>query len=453
MKAKQRILIISYFFYPYADVGAKRVSELALFLRKQGHDVTVITSNRKEGHIHPQFVDEIKEIDVLKTWDPPSAIDLAWKKIKSFIKRKKHRTILMDNSAAEFGQPVSNRKNEKIFFLKRYFFSYHALFGNKKLWGLSSTLRALTCSFDQPFDVVISSSPYTIAHAGALALKLVHKTPWLMDLRDPFSQAEIIDSKSQSALRTLLESRFEQALIKYCDKIVCASPGIARQLALNDKAKTKLHTILNGYDGFLPEAPAQRTKGAVLKLLYAGQLYLNRNPFPLIDAIKNLIQRREVDDNKITLNFYGQCEEWQGINLIDVIKKDNLEKVIFINGQISSDELKSEIEKSDVLINFAQGQKNQIPAKSFEYMQSGRYSFVFTEPDSDTAMLIESSETGLILDESYLPGIENAVKSLYEKKMNNEDLFVFSPDKIKQFARDIQNKRYYDLIAGAMDHG
>lgn len=452
MKEKQRVLIISYFFYPYADVGAKRVSELALFLRKKGCNVTVITSNRKEGHIHPQLVDEIKELNVIKTWDPPSAVDLAWKKIKSLIKRKKHRMTFTDHLAAEFGLHVPNRNNEKIFFLKRYFFSYHALFGNKKLWGLSSTLRALRCNFDKPFDVVISSSPYTIAHAGALALNFINKTPWLIDLRDPFSQIEMIDPRSESALRTFLESRFEQVLIKRCDKIVCASPGIARQLAFNDIAKNKLCTILNGYDGILPET-LERTKGTVLRMLYAGQLYFNRNPFPLIYAIKNLIQRKEIDDQKITLDFYGQCEEWQGINLIEIIKKENLEKVVFINGHIPSDKLKDEIGKSDVLINFAQGQKNQIPAKSFEYMQSGKYSLVFTESDSDTAILIRESETGIIVDETDLLEIENAIKGAYEKKMKNENIFVFSPYKIKPFAREHQNKRYYKLMVEMIGHG
>lgn len=452
MQKKQRILLVSYFFYPYADVGAKRVSELARFLKNKGHDVTVITSNRQEGHINLRFVEAIKDLHVIKTWDPPSLVDSVWKKLKHLVKRKKSLAASTDKFVARSEQQNHDQKNEKIFFLKRYFFSYQALFGGKKLWGLSSTLKAVSCSFDQKFDVVISSSPYTIAHAAAWVLKFFYKIPWLVDLRDPLSQPETIQYKSVSVLRTLLENSFERAVIKCSDKIICASPGIERQLASNKDAKDKLCTMLNGYDGDLPEAPV-RTEETGLKLLYSGQLYFNRNPFPLLYAIKNLIQRGDIDANHIALIFYGQCEKWQGINLRDVIHKAGLEGVVFINGHISSNELAVEIKKTDVLINFAQGQKNQIPAKSYEYMQSGKYSLVFTEPDSDTAMLVQASETGIIVNESNLPEIESAVKYLYDKKMRNEDLFVFSPHKIKQFARQHQNKRYYDLIEKVIGHG
>src|SRR3990167_4427515 len=167
MQKKQHILIVSYYFYPYADIGAKRMSELAKFLRNKGHKVTVITADRREGNIHSALMADLNGINIIKTWDPPSLLDSLWKKIKGFRTKKTH-SRQSNSTLNEVNSTQTNSQNETVFFLKRYLFSFQALFDAKKTWVFVSILKALTLSFRQPFDVVISTSPPTVSHAVGL---------------------------------------------------------------------------------------------------------------------------------------------------------------------------------------------------------------------------------------------------------------------------------------------
>jgi hypothetical protein len=124
----------------------------------------------------------------------------------------------------------------------------------------------------------------------------------------------------------------------------------------------------------------------------------------------------------------------------------NMTSVVQVHGHLASNELESEINNADILINFAQGQKNQIPAKSYEAMQKGKYSLVFTEPDSDTATLIQATNSGLILDETNPSQIENAIKNLYHKKIQGEEMFTFDRNAVKNFSREQQNNKFCALI-------
>lgn len=444
MQKKQHILIVSYYFYPYADIGAKRMSELAKYLRNKGHKVTVITADRREGNIHSALMADLNDINIIKTWDPPSLIDSLWKKIKGFRTKKTH-SKQSNSTLNEVKSTQTNSQNETVFFLKRYLFSFQALFDAKKTWVFVSILKALTLSFRQPFDVIITSSPPTVSHAVGLLVQFFYKTRWFMDLRDPLSQPDITLNKTKTRLRTCLETIFEGLLIKRSDKIICASPGIEKNLSNNTHASKKMLTLLNGFDGELA-AKASPSENAGLRLLYAGQLYVNRNPFPLIDALKNLISRGDIDAKKIMLDFYGSCDKWNGIYLNDYLALHNMTSVVRVHGHLASNELESEINNADILINFAQGQKNQIPAKSYESMQKGKYSLVFTEPDSDTATLIQATNSGLILDETNPSQIENAIKNLYHKKTQGEEMFTFDRNAVKNFSREQQNNKFCALI-------
>ena len=63
MSDSPRVLIMSYHFYPSAAIGAKRMSELALFLLEKGIDVKVLCGSTRNEDADPDLVARISAVD------------------------------------------------------------------------------------------------------------------------------------------------------------------------------------------------------------------------------------------------------------------------------------------------------------------------------------------------------------------------------------------------------
>lgn len=433
MAAGTRILIVSYHFYPSAEMGARRVSELALMLDSLGVDVTGLSGR-------PQAVDSplgerIRDISLQQIWTPQPILD----RILTMCRRRdKGPSAVRENESG-----MTQLRPRSPSFLTRHYRAAEELMDRRKLWGFFAYSCGVLHRLRTQYDVVISSGPPMVAHVAACEIARVHKANWIMDMRDPWAWAlPGLDSHVPSWARTA-ERAAERRCIEAADRVMCASPGIRDLLHQRyPKLVSKFEVVMNGYD-WSSDAPPVMGR---LSLLYAGTLYLHRDPFPFLDALAEFVGQAGVERSRIAFTLVGHCRKWRGVDVQGFVDKRGLGDVVTIRPPVGSAEMRQLIESSQVLVNFAQAQPYAIPGKTFEAIGAGRYLLTITEEDSSTAQLIKQAGIGRIIPPGDKAPIVDVLRELYDAYVvRGVDL---CPDRrhLARYSRAAANRRFLDIV-------
>jgi hypothetical protein len=437
--ASQKILLISYYFYPHAAVGAKRPSELALALMAAGARVSVVAArSRQYLPIDHTLRERIRNVDISYVPVPPSMIDAIWKYSRKIWFRENRAPT------PDLQEPGTQNSDTESWLrrIRRYFISMQALFDSRKLWCLLTSFKVLFLRMTDSFDVIISSGPLMVAHLPALLAAKLFRARWIIDLRDPWSCP--VPRQENSKLRSFLENKIEEVSYRTCSRIVCASPGIMRQTtARYPWVTSKFNVIYNGFDHVLSAKP--KKPSGTLTLLYAGSLYLNRNPFPLLQAFASLLQDPVVQRENVSVRFVGECQEWEGTNLVRWLEQQGIEDRVTVEPPVDSRQLQALILDADVLINFAQGQPDCIPAKTFEYLASGKQILCLSEEHSDTSILVRETGIGRVVTPGDTEEFRRVLYDFYDYFVVQHKAYI-SPPTDNRYSRRAQNERYLSVI-------
>lgn len=441
----KRILIVSYHFYPDTAVGAKRMSELARYLCDQGHEVVVVSAaSARYLQLDPELELEVPGLRCIRVPQPTKLSPLVLNQIKR-LRRRGEGQQPGAVSGAGVGNSLPERENT-LQRLKRVYHSLEWLVDDKKLWASLVALRLVLLSFGKPFDVVISSGPPMTAHLAVWAARPMLRCRWIADLRDPWTDQDHWRLHIQSAISRRANRSLERRVFASADAISVTTPGYARTLRKSYPARQdQIFTVLNGFEGIVE--PSQPPQGR-LDLLYAGSLYYNRDPFPLLRALGRLVEQPEVDRSRVRFRLFGDCAAWGGTNLTEWIAQHGLHDCVSVHPPVSVAEIRQLMVESNVLVNFAQGQPMQIPAKMFEYIAARREMLLITENDSDSAWLARQAGSANIVT----PGDENAaleaLGDLYRKYVVNPQQADLDPSRLLIFGRANQNARFLELLTG-----
>lgn len=443
----KKILLITYHFYPDTAVGAKRPSELAKTLSKSGYDVDVITARRQRTAVDI----DMRSIRVIGVPQPPQIVNnivSGYKKIrKAIFRQKSEKNLSSENRGI---QDTANDDESFYRRLRRRYFSCVALCDALKAWSLLVVCVMFYRCLGSKYLLVITSGPPMVMHNVGWLARKIFKQPWVMDLRDPFPVLDFIYPEKdfmspdvKSRFRENIELWLEKGCLEQADGIVTASPGIHNEiLSRYPGIAGKITTIYNGYDHPAPTyGSSVKLRGEKVLFLYAGMLYFNRNPFPFLKAIKTIIDGKLLPELEIEVAFYGDCEYWNGENLREWIKHHDMETYVKLYPPVSREAIRDIMQKADILMNFCQGQPLQIPAKTFDYIGTGKKSLVITEKDSASAALILESGSGIVIDPNQ-GNIEETIvqfcRSLLEADANIPD--------VAKYSRERQNAHYLEFI-------
>jgi glycosyltransferase involved in cell wall biosynthesis len=332
---------------------------------------------------------------------------------------------------------------------KRWFFSFESLYCGLKLWMLISLVPLMRQLRAVRYDVVINSCPpMSTALVTFFAKKLARqKFRWVIDLRDPFTTPS--GPSNTSRLRSTLERWAERTCLGGCDLILVSTPALAQSIAERlPSIGSKIEVVFNGYDGDALTSrpmPSQPAAKRTVHLLSAGTIYFRRDPRPLLDAMVLAIDRDRLPNDAFHLTVLGNCENPTAEQLREMIADRNLSHAVDVKAAVPPSEVDSYIDRAHVLVNFAQGQHMLIPAKTYEYMASGRETLTITELDSQTAGVVNRTASGPIA----LPNAESlseALTSLYRRYIEHGESFSPNTSAIYEFSRSHQNERTLSLI-------
>lgn len=245
-------------------------------------------------------------------------------------------------------------------------------------------------------NVIFSTSPVASAHLIGYYLTKITRKPWIADFRDPMWD----DYSPFSPQKMKTVKIIEALVIENASMVTVTTAGmynlfLSRYPGINPE---KITVITNGYDeaDFVDLPILTRGQQEPIVFTHTGLLQqIDRDPTPFFDAIKILKEKKKLDNNDIRVEFYAPGEEafYQ-----DTIAHRGLDSIIQIHTPIPYRDAIEKMARSDVLLLF-QGPscQDQIPAKAYEYLRTGRPIFAMTPATSETARLIYQTNAGVVV--------------------------------------------------------
>ena len=104
------------------------------------------------------------------------------------------------------------------------------------------------------------------------------------------------------------------------------------------------------------------------------------------------------------------------------------------------------IDQATVLLNLAQDQLHQIPAKTYEHLASGREVLTICEANSDTGRLLASVEGVTCVEPNDAPRLRDVLRDLYQRHAVQGVPRVTQSEELQRFSRDSQLRHMESIV-------
>jgi glycosyltransferase involved in cell wall biosynthesis len=336
----RRVLLVAYYYPPQNIIGARRPAALAKWLRRRGHEVTVLTSVQA-GHGPDDAPSRlVRTRDLLAT-------RLNW--------RGQSLDVVTGNSDAAWG-PGAN-------FWGAIFVPDVQLLS----WAPFAVEAGLRLQRREPFDVVVTTSPIESAHAVGLALRR-RGVPWVADLRDGWRFEAPRDAWPLRAQRAL-DGGFERVVVRRADRVVTVSEPLSQDLRA--RHGIEVQTITNGFDP--EEEPGAPPEGAIdpgkLTLVHTGGLGHERTLAPLLEALARLAHEDPALAERVELVLAGA----QTSDERELYAQPAYAPFVRPLGFVAREQAMALQRAADVLVLATSGVRTgEATGKLFEYLAAGR---------------------------------------------------------------------------------
>ena len=440
MENSSTILMLSYHFYPSNEIGARRVTELARYLSAHGVRVVVV-STFGDQPLAPgaEILPGVIAIPVAR---PERAFLNALVRLKRSV--AKRASVDLNIGSSEGRRRVERKvgiadKVRDLYFRVLYFVD-----GSKRwAWRASKAAVSACAKYDARL-LVASGPPPSALLAGALVAAKVD-IPYVADLRDPWSDYVAVTYPNRRVELRLLRSL--ERWVMYRSAAVTSTGGDVAVLLKSrcPKLASRIHVVRNGYDGAV-QVSSPQTAGR-LSILFAGELYVGRNPFPLLSGIEWLLARPDIDAARIDVTFMGKVDVYAGQSLTAWMHGKRCASVVRLLPPQKPPAVQEAISRSTLLLNLAQQQQLSVPAKTFEQLASGREILVLCEDDCETARLVSGISGVTQVDPANFDKLTDVLLDVYRRHVVNKALTAPGETEVAQFSRTAANEHFYRIFS------
>ena len=423
----KKVLIVSDFFFPAANIAAVRPSKIAKRLTADGYCVDVFTR-------YPIGEGAGEYCNKCFSFQSGNALNVMKK--ESNRKKTGIKKLLFENFSL---------------FYKGLFKIKNTVETNRKNKQMLNAFKTFIAENPQEYDAVFT----TFGPVGSLLCGLYYKkkfpqVKWICDFRDPAVVSQC------GPLKNFFRRLKEQKSCKLADEIVTVSNGYMKRIC-GDKYTEKRHMIPNGYDRADMVYSGEKAEASdKLSLAYVGIFYgFMRDLRPVFRAIKELEDDGLVDKTKIRINYAGSdCQM-----LLEQAKETNTQDIVVNHGVLAREDCLKLQFGSDILLLSTWNTEKEcgvFPGKLLEYMLIAKpivTTVTGDVPDSEVAQVVREGNLGIVYEE--VNGREDFAKlkeyilTQYNYKVNGKEL-PFNPEQsvLDRYNYDTIIKRIEALIEG-----
>ena len=411
----RRILLVSYFYPPCTDTGAHRPTSMVKYLRRAGHDVTVLTTSA-----YGELPDD-SEQGVVRTTDAQ-----LW---RAKLRGADHVGSLYDADTYS-GRP---HPLSKVIVPEPLALA----------WAPFARRRARALHRANPFDCVITTSPPESAHSVGRALQR-RGAAWVADVRDGWT-FEPLRPPFPTATQDLLDDRLERRMLSAADTVVCVSEPAAEDLRRRGIADPVL--IRNGADPELlaaadPESVANLLDPERVSLVYTGRFGSpGRDPGALLNAMSAFAADNPEDAAQLELVVAGPLTEDEH----GAFDRDVSPARITVAGSLERDRALALQRAADALLLVAHPVRSQLANfKLYEYLSAGPPVLALAE--GTEAGTIVASFGGTVVPAGDVRAIAEALALTAQGGLTASD-----PDAREQHAYPAVAARMEEVVEGAIE--
>lgn len=296
------------------------------------------------------------------------------------------------------------------------------------LWFFSAIRKGAALIRAQKADAIYSTYPMPTSHLIGAYLKKRFHLPWIADFRDPWVEDSI------PPLRRRAEGFLERHVMTHADRVICNTPAM-REYYLGRYPQVpadKFVTITNGYDeiDFANLTPIAADK---FHIIYPGMLSEgNRNPEPLLAAIRFALDKEWLSSKDLLLTFLGCGPYGKSRQFHNLLEKYNLNAITeSVVERIPYREAIGKISGADVLAVLSEPIGDgaqieairrwshlQVPAKVYEYLRIGRPILALVSGGA-VVDLLQTTGGGVAIAPTNTEAIAIALRDYYVNRKGN----------------------------------
>lgn len=425
--AGPRLLVITHYFPPIPEAGSARWEGLVRWLAPLGLPADVVL-------LHPATYDapDWGRLDTLPAGTRLAGIPIppppTWFRFLSGVKRRwkgpPAATAHLATQVKSGGEGAARAPD----LTTRLGLAARA--DRMRRWSEAAVAFAGAHAAPQTLAVVSSSPPHFI-HRAAHRISQRLGCPHVMDLRDPWP-ADELDVNGR-----VVDAAERRRIFTGAALLLANTESATARLAQEFPARTdRLMTLMNAVD--LP--PQAREPGAVFTIAHCGTLYLDRDPRPLLRAVRRVVDAAD-PAYPIRLELMGPPAMVEGAPLDALIADLGLAPHTVSHGQRPRQDVFALLRRSAVAVALqGKGHPTQIPAKVFDYMAFPLRILALVGEGSATADLLRGT-SALVHDLDDEDAIAAALTRAYAEHVRGE-----APDPIAvdpRFSRRAQAERLH----------
>ena len=256
-------------------------------------------------------------------------------------------------------------------------------------------------------NTIITTGPPHSLHL--IGLKLKKKNPglrWIVDLRDPWSEWDLLDNLSLTTWARSKHKRLEREVLQQADRVITIAPFHVEQFEKWGGRKVDL--VTNGFDRG-DFTGIRRIKTSLFTIRHIGMVDELRDPRPFMEALKQLMHEQPEIATQSKLEFIGSVN---AAFRAFVAEEVSLSSITTFSDPLPHDELIKTYGETDmqllVLAHTALAPGN-LPGKMFEYLASGNFILGIGPEQGDAANILKNTQAGEIVDRENIPRMKELV--------------------------------------------
>jgi len=419
----QKVLIITYYWPPSGGVGVQRWLKFSKYLPENGWEPIIYTPS------NPDF--ELTDLSLLN--EVPYGIEILRSPITepfSFYRK------IFGGKKASTRQGIVSEKDQLSHIEKAVIWIRGNLFiPDPRVWWVRPSVRFLKNYLEKnPVDVIVTTGPPHSMHLIGLVLKKKFGIKWVADFRDPWSEWDVLPRLKVTKRSLSKHLKLEREVLSSCNLLLTVSPRLAETFRPHAQ---RVEVITNGFDQMAMNF--DKIKPDRFRMCHVGLMNETRNPDVLWQVLIDLCDEEDGFSDNLEIVLAGNVSSY----VIEKLETGILAKNLVNRGFIAHSDVFELYQNSYILLlllNQTDNAKWILPAKLFEYLQTGKYVLALGPLESDANDILKALELDTFVGFNNYDQIKGRMTNLYMKFKDNQ-----LPEPLKEIGQYTRRQLAVDL--------